>query len=127
MHKFGAIGSSTDSTLYHPMTIAEPHLYVCPVTQASLTGSSGQCDEIEGWFNENIWTGKAAQAITALTSIDSLNSISGEILKNALVDMKVQTPGHSSLSRDCVSLGRGFVYDNTEYGFDSLVFGGLKK
>ena len=37
------------------------------------------------------------------------------------------TPGHSYLSRNHVSLARGFDYDNSKFGIDSLAFGGLLK
>ena len=79
-----------------------------------------------GWI-DNVWSGKAFRAITGISKIKSLSSISGETMKNALHDMNVQVPGHYTLDRDCVSPGRGIVYDNTEYGMDSLCFGGLKK
>jgi len=36
-------------------------------------------------------------------------------------------PGHSYLSRNHVSLARGFDYDNCEFGIDSLAYGGLLK
>lgn len=37
------------------------------------------------------------------------------------------TPGHSYLSRNHVSLARGFDYDNSKFGIDSLAYGGLLK
>ena len=36
-------------------------------------------------------------------------------------------PGHSYLSRNHVSLARGFDYDNSKFGIDSLAYGGLLK
>ena len=80
-----------------------------------------------GWWIDNVWSGKVFRAITGISKIKSLSSVSGETMKNALHDMNVQVPGHYTLDRDCVSPGRGIVYDNTEYGMDSLCFGGLKK
>ena len=141
IHKFGysTIISAADNTTYHATSFAEPHLFVTPITQEHLSGTAIKSDGLtpggntnnvadqEDWFNNNIWSGRVAQSIYNISSIKSLGSVSGEILKNALEEMNVQRPGHSSLSKDHISLGRGFVYDNTEYGFDSLVFGGLKK
>ncbi len=140
IHKFGGspINTTGDNTAYHVTSFSEPHLFVTPIDHAHLSGTAVKSDGTAGgntnnvadqekWFNDNIWSGKVATSIYNIASIKSLGSVSGEILKNALEEMNVQRPGHSSLSKDHVSLGRGFVYDNTEYGFDSLVFGGLKK
>ena len=131
IHKFGfpldSYAQTSLSDVILPM--AEPHIYVTPVHHSHMSGSADAFNnsDIEDWYNNNIWTGKVAKSIYSLSKIENLGSVEGEILKNALKEMNVQHPGHSSLSIDHVSLGRGFVYDNTEYGFDSLVFGGLKK
>ena len=153
----GALGHLPDDESRRLYPVAEPVFYVTPVTSCSgsasrLKGTGGSADvsgsldpkvypnatqggtypqtnglPYTGWWIDNVWSGKTFRAISGLQSIKSLSSVSGETMKNALHDMNVQVPGHYTLDRDCVSPGRGIVYDNTEYGIDSLCFGGLKK
>lgn len=152
----GSLGHSADSASRRLYPMAEPTFFVTQVTSTSgsvnrdagdggVFGGQGSADvsgsytdggirapQTNGlpstaWWIDNVWSGKTFKGIVGLQTIKSLSSVSGETMKNALHDMNVPVPGHYTLDRDCVSPGRGIVYDNTEYGIDSLCFGGLKK
>ncbi len=146
----GALGTAGDNASRRLYPMAEPTFFVTQVTSTSgsdnakvgaygsrsVSGSfttggvnAAQTNGLPStsWWVDNVWTGKTFKGIVGLQSIKSLSSVSGETMKNALHDMNVPVPGHYTLDRDCVSPGRGIVYDNTEYGIDSLCFGGLKK
>jgi hypothetical protein len=62
-------------------------------------------------------------------SDDELSSlmISGSDIISAVLGLDTDYPSHISLSLNEFSLSRGFDYIGSQYGFDSVAFGGLKR
>ena len=87
----------------------------------------GSCGPISGFGYTNDPTARVEPFFD--TSDDILTSllVSGSSVVDAILDLDSDYPSHSSLSLNEVSLSRGFDYIESQYGFDSIAFGGLLK
>lgn len=87
----------------------------------------GSCGPISGFGYINDPVSKIEPFVETTDDELSALMLSGSDIINAVLGLDTDYPTHTSLSLNEFSLSRGFDYTSSEYGFDSVAYGGLAR
>ena len=85
------------------------------------------CGPVSGFGYTNDPVARVEPFLDTADDIISSLLVSGSDIADAILGLDTEYPSHISLALNEISLSRGFDYIESQYGFDSIAFGGLLK